>query len=125
MTKIFNDKRGVSVYIAILVMTILMAIVFGLTSVVIKQAKEMREMGYSVVAYYAAETGIETALNDQNCTSSCPLTSGTLNISPTVNPGYQYQGFATSTPDCPDTANFCVKAVGTYGQTRRGLMIAR
>ena len=60
----FNIKsqKGVSVYLAFMVMTILLIIGLGVNYLVASEIKVMRNMNNSVVAFYAAETGIEKTL---------------------------------------------------------------
>jgi len=60
MNKIF--QKGVSLYLVIIVMTIIFAIVFSLTTILLKQIKIARQIEDSSTAYYAAEAGIEEAL---------------------------------------------------------------
>jgi len=76
-----------------------------------------------VVAFYAAETGIEASLfscTDELCSISDTLDGAT----------YSAQGYAADPgePNCPyDPADvdYCVKSVGVYNQTKRGIQIAR
>lgn len=57
-------QKGLSVYLAIVILAVILSIVFGLSAILLNQIKIMRGMGYSVTAFYAAETGIERALRD-------------------------------------------------------------
>ena len=57
-----NLKKGVSIYFALIIMFILLAISLGISLIIISQAKMIREMGDSVTAFYAADTGIENSL---------------------------------------------------------------
>ena len=59
-----HSQRGVSLFLAIIVLSIILAIVFGLSAILVGQIKILRGIGKSVVAIYAADTGIEQALND-------------------------------------------------------------
>jgi len=61
-----TSEQGVSLYLTIIIMSILLAIVLGMSAILFYQLKMMREMGSSVVAFYAADTGIENALYDEN-----------------------------------------------------------
>lgn len=63
--KQYNDKtieRGVAIYLAFMVMTILLAISLGLNVILIGQTKAIKGMGDSVIAFYAADSGIEKIL---------------------------------------------------------------
>jgi len=62
MLKCLNAQKGVSVYLAIIIMFILLGIGLALSTILVGQIIIMREMGHSVVALYAADTGIERTL---------------------------------------------------------------
>lgn len=55
-------ERGVSLYLALTIMAILLAIALGISAILLGQIRMAREMGNSVVAFYAADTGIENSL---------------------------------------------------------------
>jgi hypothetical protein len=62
---IFNfqfSKKGVSLYLALVIMFILIAIALGVSLIIVSQMKMMKGVGDSVVAFYAADTGIEQTL---------------------------------------------------------------
>ena len=62
---IFNfrfSKRGVSIYLALIIMFILLSIGLGVSLIIVSQAKMIREMENSVIAFHAADTGIEHSL---------------------------------------------------------------
>lgn len=68
MFKCLNVKmreKGVSLYLALMVMFILLAVGLGISLIIVSQMKMIREMGDSVIAFYAADTGIENALYDK------------------------------------------------------------
>ena len=60
--KMLKCERGVSLYLALLIMAILLSIGLGMSAILFGQIKIIRGMGDSVVAFYAADTGIERAL---------------------------------------------------------------
>lgn len=55
----FVKNRGVSAFVALAVMTTLLLMVFGLVSIISPQIKMIGEIGKSVVAFHAADSGIE------------------------------------------------------------------
>jgi hypothetical protein len=63
-----NSNKGVSLYLALIIMFILIAIGLGVSLIIVSQMKMIREMGDSVVALYAADTGIERALYEKRTT---------------------------------------------------------
>ena len=62
-----NSEKGVSIYLAIMVMTILLGIGFGISALLINQLKVLRGIGDSVFAFYAADGGIERVLQVDTC----------------------------------------------------------
>lgn len=57
-----SSQRGVSLFLTIIMLSIILAIVFGLSAILISQIRTIQKMGYSVVAFYAADTGTEKSL---------------------------------------------------------------
>jgi hypothetical protein len=109
-------KQGTSLYLAIMVMTILLAIALGLSAIFLGQTKTIKEMGNSVIAFYAADAGIEKILvvRDNPDGQTPDYYSGTLDN------GATYQIFVTVGGACP---NYCIKSVGSYKETRRAIEI--
>jgi hypothetical protein len=72
-------EKGISLYLAVVIISILLAIVLGLGAILFYQLQMTKEIGNSVVAFYGADTGIERALYDEiNCFRqtdifNCPL----------------------------------------------------
>ncbi|MEK7124265.1 MAG: pilus assembly PilX N-terminal domain-containing protein, partial [Patescibacteria group bacterium] len=60
--KISNSDRGVSLVIAFLIMTIILAVVLSSTTILVSQIKIISSIGNSVASLYAAETGVEQVL---------------------------------------------------------------
>lgn len=121
-------SKGVSLYITIMIMTVLLTIVFGLTGILLSRMKITRGMGYSVIAFYAADTGIERMLMDRN-SPVCPAGPylGYLDLN---NNAVQDSGDATydvtvtaAGPNCA-ADNCCVKSTGSYQQTKRAIEIS-
>ena len=56
------SQKGVILFLTIAMLTIILALVLGLGAILIGQVKTVRGMWYSVVALYAADTGIEEVL---------------------------------------------------------------
>lgn len=60
--KILDSEKGVAIYLSLMVMMILLAIGLGVSTIIISQINTTRGMGDSVVAFYAADTGIEKTI---------------------------------------------------------------
>lgn len=115
-----NTKRegGTSLFLTIIILTILLAIALGLSAIFIGQVAMFREMGYSVIALYAADAGIETSLTQRDN----PLS---LNgYSETLDNGSSYRLTVLLPGQSGCTAlNFCVRSVGTYLGIKRAIEI--
>ena len=114
-----KSQKGITLYLALAIMTIVLAIALGLSTIFIGQTKMIREMGYSVIAFYAADTGIEEVLVDRAnpssiCTELSPCSLGQAK--------YYLDIKADTDPEC-DADNFCIKSVGSYRETKRAIEI--
>ena len=113
-----NNQKGVSLYLAIMVLGIVLAIGFGISAILLGQLKMIKGMENSVVAFYAADTGIEQILKQRN---DPPL--GGIPETPLPNGAkYQVTVFQGGVGGC-NALNFCVKSVGTYLETKRAIEI--
>lgn len=140
--KKFNQQsaRAVSLYLALLVLTGILSVGLGLSAILVSQLKIIKGMSDSVIAFFAADSGIEKMLQD----GSCPQASysGTLGQSSyyvevvacdknarSKDCLYKHDVF------CPELqasssclgSFLCAKAVGIYNPTgvRRAIEIVR
>lgn len=68
MINCMNKQKGVSLYLSVVIMVILLAIVLGISTILLGQLKMIRGMENSVIAFYAADTGVERVLyEDKMC----------------------------------------------------------
>jgi len=128
--KIENRKqKGVSILFAILIMTAILTIGLGVSVIITQQTKMLREIGYSVIAFYAADSGIEGVLYEDKlcrrptCSTSSPpaicpgcdgLPSG-YNTSFILENGASYNAsYATTT-----------KSIGSYKTIKRAIELTR
>jgi len=108
------STRGVSILLTSLIMSVVLAIGLGLSVILIQQTKMMAGIGYSVIAFFAADNGIEEVLIMSTPTST-PET--------TLPNGAKYQVFVNTSstdPTC-DASNFCLKSIGSYKETKRAI----
>jgi hypothetical protein len=114
-----NTKKGISIYLAIIIMALLLAIVLGLNTILVSQIKVIRNIGYSVSAFYAAETGIEEALKSE-CLPTCP--AGNLGAA-----SYSVVKLSQGQETCPNQLgiNYCLRSVGIFQGTRRAIQVSR
>ena len=134
----FQSQKGVSIYIAFMIMTTLLGIALGVSSLLFSQLGILRGMGHAVLAFYATESGVEHALFLDNtfCASEvehapCLITEFS-NIPPaelilTNGASYALLAEDAGVGGCPGALgfNYCVKATGSYKEARRAVRIAR
>ncbi len=118
-------QSGTSLYLAIIVMIILLAIVLGLTSILLGQMVMVRKMGYSVIALSAADAGIEAILVDQDSpATSSVILANRASYETSLLLG-ALKGVAEGS--CSSTIvdwNYCITSVGIYEGVRRAIEIA-
>ncbi len=112
--KYLNTQKGVSLYIAIMIIVILLAIVLGTGAILLGQLKAIKGMENSIMAFYAADTGIEEVLMDRN---NPILFNG---HSDTLDNGASYEITVVVAP-APD--NFYIRSVGEYRGTKRAIEV--
>ena len=95
-----SKQKGVSLYLSIMIMVILLSIVLGMSGILLGQLKMIKGMENSVIAFYAAETGIERVLK-------IAFDSGGSCTPPTV-------------PDCSDPADECYLDLNDSGDLDDG-----
>jgi len=81
-------ERGVSLYLGLMIMIILLAIGLGISTIIISQMKMIRGMEDSVIAFYAADTGIEKTVFYDN------------QVKPDGARGLCYMDSNCTAPDC-------------------------
>lgn len=134
-----NTQRGVSLYITIMVMAMLLGIGLGMSSLLLSQLDTLKGVGYSVLAFYATDAGVDRVLyiDQKNCASesdrlSClqlpgkvpsgsqPLSNGANYTMEIESPGGACPAVIFSKP-----ITYCAKSVGVYQQARRAVRVAR
>ena len=108
-----TKQKGVSLYLALLIMAILLSIGLGISAILFGQIKIIRGIGDSVVAFYAADTGIEEVLYKGS------------DVSGVLENGASYSTqILLSGPGCT-APNYCIKSVGIFKESRRAIEITR
>jgi len=128
----------VALYLALMVMGVLLALALGISAILLSQTKVIKEMGNSVIAFYAANTGIERALYiDRSICSSYELIADRVNCLKNevsnipsgdlkLDNGAQYELVVDAGGEgtCPSGKTYCVKSSGIYKETKRAIRIA-
>jgi len=138
-----NQQRGVALYITFMVVFALLGIVLGTSTILISQFGVLRGIGYSVLAFYATEAGVERALYIDNTVcleveNHATCLADEFNIIGASPPGsvllsngasYQLKAESPGDPGCTDADppgyNFCVRAEGNYKEVQRAVRVAR
>jgi hypothetical protein len=114
--KIQKLEKGVSIYLVILISTFILTVVLGLSTILISRIKVSREIGYSVIAFYGADTGIEKVLMDRENPTS---TSGSLNL----NGDFVTYSVTVNPSSTCGAANYCISSSGIFKGVRRAIEI--
>lgn len=132
----FKKQKGISIVFIILVTSVIFAIALGMNSISVQQTKTMGEIGYSLVSFYAADSGAEKqlfdlfkatthqALYDENISSDTSFVVK-ARCGRDMDPSSCDIGIPD--PTCYDLSNpgleinYCVNSVGRYKEIRRAL----
>lgn len=124
-----QNLKAVSLYLSLMVLSILLAIFLGLSSLLFGQIKMFGAVGESVIAFYAADTGIERNLFAvKGSYTNIPVFAGgaVFTVVTTCNPAYTY-----CTNYCPDCSfdsscsapRFCMTSNGQFYETKRAIFV--
>jgi hypothetical protein len=132
-----DSQKGIAIYLAVTALAIVLAIALGVNLISVFQMKGINEAGNSVIAFAAAETGIEWALypwysganvDASNYQSACPFSGGQY-VCPVPSGGALSNGATysviawTSAESATCPAGFlCLKSIGKYLGTQRVIM---
>ena len=128
----FSNQKGVSLLFTVLIMSVILAIGMGISGILVQQTRMVGEIGKSIVAFYAADSGVEQELYDLYQTQSPDFPQSIIPETPCGDASFNVAvkcgatsdclaGFATSS-DC-DALNFCLKSIGSYQKTKRAIEI--
>lgn len=102
---------------SVIIMVILLAVVLGISGILVSQLKIIRGMENSVIALYAAESGIEQALTEWD--NDPILYDGHWEI---LSNGARYDIIVlpSTDPNC-SAGNYCIKSTGTFQNVKRAI----
>lgn len=117
-----DSQSGFALYFAIIIMSILLAVVFSISTITLAQIRSIRRMGDSIIAFYAADTGAERALYEGRFGAPPPGTifEGTLSN----GASYKVTIVSITSPDCHGSW-YCIESVGSYRGSKRAVRITR
>ena len=123
-----KKRKGVSVVLIVMIASIILTIALGINSISTQQMKTMSEMGFSIISFYAADSGAERKTYDlyksddaslltdvpllNSASFSVKVTCHTCN--PCPNPSATYDSSCSA-------INYCIESVGAYKGIKRAL----
>lgn len=92
--KNISKKGAVTILLSVLLLSILLVIGLGISGLMLYQIKMSGQVGESVVAFYAADSGAERCLYDvrQLSASSCPYSGVSLDFDSQATYTTNYNG---------------------------------
>ena len=72
-------QKGVSLYLTIVILAVLTSALLGLVAISVSQIKVIHTLGHSVIAFYAADSGIEHCLYNLRKEGGTGEVSGNFN----------------------------------------------
>jgi len=116
-------KKGIALYLAIVITAIVLAIALGLSAIIWGQLRMIREMGHSVVAFYAADAGIEKVLKKWEDVDEMIDLFHEEDFDLDNEAVYKLFILKGDTGGCPADMEVCIKSIGTYKGTRRAIEV--
>ena len=108
-----HRESGAALFLSVAVLAVLLAISLGISTISVKQVESLRRTADSVQAFFAADSGIERALFEEKSLS------GTLPNGATYSVELVLPGGGCS------AANYCLRSIGAFRDSRRALEIMR
>ena len=108
----FQSEDGVAILLSVMILSVILSIALGSSDIAIRQVQSMKGIGDSVVAFYAADHGIEQVmLMEYPVSASSTLANGAT---------YDVTVVDSSDPSC-SADSYCIKSIGSYKDTKRAI----
>ena len=119
-----NERGDISILIAVLILSTVIVIVFGVSYVIVNLLKTSVQLEGSLQAFYAADAGIERILMDRESPTDLSdyLDLNDNGVQDDDDSFYDVSVFSSDDPACP-ADNFCIKSIGKYKEIRRAIEI--
>ncbi len=119
-----SSNFGYALYLTVVFLVLTLGVILGVSSLLVIEIKNTRELANSVQAFFSADAGLERALFQSNALnedlSSCSINSPCqYNLDPKTK--YYVIFLRRGEGNCPGSSAFCLEALGSYKGTRRGL----
>lgn len=111
--KINIQKGAISIFLSVLLMSVLLIISAGIATLMLSQIRMSSQMGHSVVAFYAAESGIERCLYDirKGGAINCSYTDIPLDFNSSAKYTTNYDGLSQ------------IDSIGSFLRTSRNIEV--
>ena len=114
-----NNKKGSSLLITLLIMSALLSIAIGLSRLSLGEIILSRDTSRSLIAYYAAEAGVECQMfADRVVPTFCGIPA---NKNTPANPWCLSAGVCVETTSVSATPNRKIQSTGSYKDVRRAI----
>lgn len=122
-----KKKKGVAVFLVVMLGAVILAVVLGLSALLMRQAVIVHQLSQSVLAFYAADSGVERILyavrqegyDPSTCTPTPCQTPYPTTSDPAFTNGASYETYVQDT-----TSSTELRAIGIYRQVRRAIEIS-
>ena len=122
-----KKKKGVAVFLVVMLGAVILAVVLGLSALLVRQAVIVHQLSQSVLAFYAADSGIERILyavrqegyDPSTCTPTPCRAPYPETSDPAFTNGASYETYVQDT-----TSSTKLRAIGIYRQVRRAVEIS-
>lgn len=119
-----SHEKGLAIVLALFILSGVLALALGASTLMLRDLRLGRTAGFSAIAFFGADAGIEKILTLRNdpmsftlCiteATSCTLPNGTV---------YWIERTPGGVGSCPAVNNFCIKSTGVYMGTRRAIEV--
>lgn len=131
-----SGQKGVSLLFVFLIMSVILSISLGVSGILVQQSRMLTEIAHSVISFYAADSGIERELYELYKVPPEEALSGFTGIA-VGSASYDVEakcGALVIPEECPpdfviasedecNSLNYCIKSIGSYQKTKRGIKI--
>ena len=123
-----NSEKGLALYLTFIVLVVVLASVLGVAAIFLRQMAMIERLEDSVIAFLAADTGIEKELDTGSATSTSYHGYLDLNKNGVFGDGadsrYDVKIIAPGIDGCA-ADNFCIRSIGTFKKVRRAIEARR
>ncbi len=125
-------SRGVSLYFALLMIAALLSLGLGVSTLSVLQVQTVTGAADSVVAFFAADAGVEKGLYLENTSGTttdisdiCPESSSCDCSGKLANGQCTVVGRKGGDGQCPSGVTVCIESVGSFQGTDRAIRISK